>query len=363
MQTQTDQATPLKKLLIMAGGTGGHVFPGLALAEALADHQVETVWLGTQNGMEQKWVTAAKLPFYSIAIQGLRGNGLIGWLKAPLNVLKAWRQARQILKQEAPDCVLGMGGFVCGPGGLAALSLGIPLVLHEQNAIAGLTNKLLAPFAKKVLCAFPQSQFFRAQIEVVGNPVRAGLEAIPTVSQGDHSRPVHLLVLGGSRGALALNEIVPKALALLPESGRPQVIHQTGEKTLAVAQAVYQQAGVSAQVVPFIDDMIAAYAQADLVIARAGALTVSELMAAARPALLVPYPHAVDDHQTANAQALVKVGGGEIIAQSVLTPEGLTEKLQSWLVLSQCEAASQSIRQQAPQKATETIVEILKHLD
>lgn len=352
----------MKKILIMAGGTGGHVFPGLALAEALAQHQVETVWLGTQNGMEQQWVMAAKVPFDTIAIRGLRGNGLKGWLKAPINVTKAWWQARQIIKHQAPDLVLGMGGFVCGPGGLAALSLGIPLVLHEQNAIAGLTNKLLAPFAKKVLCAFPQARFFRANTDVVGNPVRAGLESISPVASGAEDRPIHLLVLGGSRGALALNEMVPAALAMLPESARPKVLHQTGAKTLAAAQQAYQQAGVTAEVVPFIDDMVGAYQQADMVISRAGALTVSELLAAARPALLVPYPYAVDDHQTANANALVEIGGGEVVAQSQLTPSFLLEKLQPWLTLSKCETASQSIRQQAPQKATETIIEKLFNL-
>lgn len=349
----------MKKILIMAGGTGGHVFPGLALAEALAKHQVQTVWLGTENGMEKKWVTDAQLPFNAIAIQGLRGNGWRGWLQAPLNVFKAWRQARQIIKQQAPDLVLGMGGFVCGPGGLAALSLGIPLVLHEQNAIAGLTNKLLAPFAKKVLCAFPQSRFWGAKPELVGNPVRSGLEAIPTVAAEENSRPINLLVLGGSRGALALNEMVPAALALLPQAERPKVVHQTGEKTLLAAQVAYQQAGVVAEVVPFINDMVNAYAQADLVIARAGALTVSELLAAARPALLVPYPYAVDDHQTANAQALVELSGGEVIAQSTLTPEYLANKLKPWLNLPQCAVASQVIRQQAPQNATQTIVEKL----
>lgn len=346
----------MKKILIMAGGTGGHVFPGLALAEALAEHQIETVWLGTQNGMEQQWVSAAKVPFDSIAIKGLRGNGFKGWLKAPFNVIKAWRQARRIIKHQSPDLVLGMGGFVCGPGGLAALSLGIPLVLHEQNAIAGLTNKLLAPFAKKVFCAFPQCRFFLAETDVVGNPVRAGLENIPPVRRSNEVRPISILVLGGSRGALALNEMVPAALALLPESDRPNVRHQTGEKTLSAAQQAYEQAGVAADVVPFIDNMVEAYQQADLVISRAGALTVSELLAAARPALLVPYPYAVDDHQTANAQALVELGGGEVMPQSELTPALLLEKLQPWLDLSKCELASQAIRQQAPQQATETII-------
>lgn len=349
----------MKKILIMAGGTGGHVFPGLALADALADKQVETVWLGTRNGMEKQWVDAAQIPFYTISIKGLRGNGLLGWLKAPFNIFKAWRQARNIIRQEAPDLVLGMGGFVCGPGGLAALSLKKPLVLHEQNATPGLTNKLLAPFAKKVICAFPQTKITGKQVEVIGNPVRRGLENLPVVQA--HS-PRRLLVLGGSRGALALNEMVPKALALLPESLRPQVIHQTGQKTLKQAQSYYQAANVAADVVPFIDDMVSAYQQADLVISRSGALTVSELMAAARPAILVPFPFAVDDHQTTNAQALVDINGGEIFQQADITPELLSEKIQFWMTESQCEAASQSIRALAPHSAKEKIVDVLLKL-
>ncbi|MDG4811805.1 undecaprenyldiphospho-muramoylpentapeptide beta-N-acetylglucosaminyltransferase [Hydrogenovibrio sp. 3SP14C1] len=349
----------MKKILIMAGGTGGHVFPGLVLAEALADKQVKTVWLGTRNGMEKQWVDAANIPFYTISIKGLRGNGLLGWLKAPLNVFKAWRQARRIIRQEAPDLVLGMGGFVCGPGGLAALSLRKPLVLHEQNAIPGLTNKLLAPFAKKVICAFPQTKIKGKQVEVIGNPVRTGLESLPLVQA--HS-PRRLLVLGGSRGALALNEMVPKALALLSESQRPQVIHQTGQKTLDQAQSFYQAANVAAEVVPFIDDMVSAYQQADLVICRSGALTVSELMAAARPAILVPFPFAVDDHQTMNAQALVNLNGGEILQQADMTPELLAARIQFWMADGHCETASQSIKASAQQSAKEKIVDVLLNL-
>ncbi|RUM92914.1 MAG: undecaprenyldiphospho-muramoylpentapeptide beta-N-acetylglucosaminyltransferase [Thiomicrospira sp.] len=346
----------MKKILIMAGGTGGHVFPGLALAEALAEKQVKTVWLGTHNGMEKQWVDAAKIPFYAISISGLRGNGLLGWLKAPFNVFKAWRQARNIIRQEAPDLVLGMGGFVCGPGGLAALSSKKPLVLHEQNAIPGLTNKLLAPFAKKVICAFPQSNIKGPQVEVIGNPVRSGLEILSVVKA--HS-PRQLLVLGGSRGALALNETLPKALSLLPTDQRPQVIHQTGQKTLQQALSNYEAANVAADVVPFIDDMVSAYQQADLVVCRSGALTVSELMAAARPAILVPFPYAVDDHQTANAQALVDLHGGEVLQQADMTPELLAERLQFWMAGHQCETASRSIRESAHHSAKEKIVDVL----
>jgi len=349
----------MKRVLIMAGGTGGHVFPGIAVAQALAKQGVETVWLGTAGGMEKNWVEQAQLPFYAISIKGLRGNGLIGWLKAPFNIARAWWQARKIILQTQPDLVLGMGGFVCGPGGLAALSLGKKLVLHEQNAIPGLTNKLLAPFAKRVICAFPQHKIQGRQVVQLGNPVREGLETLPTVTP---HHPRQLLVVGGSRGALALNETVPKALALLPPDARPWVRHQTGEKTLGAAQQAYAEAGVEAEVVPFIDDMVQAYREADLVICRSGALTVSELMAAARPAIMVPYPHAVDDHQTANAEALVALKGGEVIQQTELTPERLVQGLQHWLDETVCRDASESIRAGAPKAATEHIVAELEQV-
>ncbi len=347
----------MSKVLIMAGGTGGHVFPGIALAEALKAQGVKVVWMGTLGGMEVTWVEKANIPFHAISIKGLRGNGLLGWLKAPLNVSRAWLQAKQIIKQEQPDLVLGMGGFVCGPGGLAAKSLGIPLVLHEQNAIPGLTNKLLAPFARLVITAFPPETLKGKNVVTIGNPVRAGLESLPAV---ENTQPCHLLVLGGSRGALALNEILPQALALMAENDRPVITHQAGGKTLERANQAYQATGMRANVVPFIDDMLKAYATADMVLCRSGALTVSELMASARPAIMVPYQHAVDDHQTANAMALQKIGGGEIIQQSDLTPQLLAKHLTEWCQDSEKRAlASQSIRAQAETKATEKIVERL----
>jgi UDP-N-acetylglucosamine--N-acetylmuramyl-(pentapeptide) pyrophosphoryl-undecaprenol N-acetylglucosamine transferase len=353
----TQQSPKNKKVLIMAGGTGGHVFPGIALAEALKQQNVDVEWLGTDGGMEETWVKNAGIPLHNISIKGLRGNGLKGWLKAPFNITKAWSQAKTIMQTVKPDLVLGMGGFVCGPGGLAAKSLGIPLVLHEQNAIPGLTNKLLTPLSQLVITAFPQQKLKGKQVITIGNPVRAGLEDIEAV---ENTQPCHLLVLGGSRGALALNETLPKALALMDEAIRPVVKHQTGEKTLAQAKEAYEQAGMQADVVPFIDNMQLAYASADMLLCRSGALTISELMACARPAIMVPYPHAVDDHQTANAQALVDLEGGEIIQQSELTPERLAQALTEW-----CENpakrvnASQSIRALAKTEATEKIVEKL----
>ena len=349
-----------KKILIMAGGTGGHVFPGIALAEGLQKHEVEVCWLGTLGGMEKRWVEQAEIPFFQIRIKGLRGNGWQGWLKAPFNVLRAWWQARQVMRRIRPDLVLGMGGFVCGPGGLAAKSLGIPLVLHEQNAIPGLTNKLLAPLATRVITAFPQQIIKGKHVVKIGNPVRSGLEQLAPLSI---RQPCRLLVLGGSRGALALNQTVPQALARIKPSQRPVVIHQTGEKTLAEAKQAYQKAGVEAEVLPFIDDMQSAYQEADMLVCRAGALTVSELMACARPAIMVPYPHAVDDHQTANAQALVDLSGGEVIAQSELTAERLARALESWChdVEKRLEA-SRSIREGAPMQVKEKIIQLLLEL-
>lgn len=352
-----------KNVLIMAGGTGGHVFPGIAIAKELQKQQlngapVQTHWLGTVGGMEKNWVEQAQIPFSEIKIRGLRGNGLLGWLKAPFNVWRAYRQAKKIMQQIQPDLVLGMGGFVCGPGGLAAKSLKIPLVIHEQNAIPGFTNRLLSTRADLVMQAFPtianspQNFPMKANCQLFGNPVREGLEQIDTVPE---NAPCRLLVLGGSRGAQALNQTVPQALAILKNEFDISVVHQTGEKTLNEAKATYRQAGVEGEIMPFIDDMQQAYSQATLLICRSGALTVSELMAAARPAIMVPYPHAVDDHQTANAQALVDIGGGEIIQQTELDAEVLAQALREWCQDNRRAQASQSIRQQAATLAREKI--------
>ncbi|HBQ44449.1 MAG TPA: undecaprenyldiphospho-muramoylpentapeptide beta-N-acetylglucosaminyltransferase [Thiomicrospira sp.] len=354
----------MKKIMIMAGGTGGHVFPGIALAEEFKKQNIETCWLGTEGGMEKEWVMQANIPFATISIKGLRGNGLKGWLFAPLNILKAFFQARKIIKKEQPDLVLGMGGFVCGPGGLATKSLGIKLAIHEQNAIPGLTNKLLAKIANLVITAFPQDKITSKNLLQIGNPVRAGLQDIAVLT-APKNQPFNILILGGSRGALALNKTLPLALSLLNKKLNFSVLHQTGVKTLTEAESFYQQAGLLEQenikIVPFIDNMIEAYQHADLVICRSGALTVSELMAAARPAIMVPYPYAVDDHQTANAQALVAMGGGEIIQQIDLTAERLAGKIANWLLDSNIKA-SENIRKQASIDAHLKIVKVLKEL-
>ncbi len=342
--------------MIMSGGTGGHVFPGIALAKSLHKQGVQVVWLGTEGGMEQKWVKEAEIPFYKLTIKGLRGKGLIGWLTAPLNVAQAWWQARKIMQSIQPNLVLGMGGFVCGPGGLAAKWLGITLVLHEQNAVPGLTNRLLAPLAQQIITAFAQNKITGSKVLQLGNPVREGLEDLPLVSP---QSPFRVLIIGGSRGALALNEQVPKAFALIPIHQRPKILHQTGEKTLQQALTSYQKAGVEAEVVAFIDDMVGAYKQADLVVCRAGALTVSELMATARPAIMIPFPFAVDDHQTANAKALVDIGGAEVLQQSILTPKILSQKLILWLDKNKLTAASENIRKKSLLQATEKITQVL----
>lgn len=348
------QNNQLTHIVIMAGGTGGHVFPGIALAEAFAQKGITTHWLGTQGGLEVNWVKQAGLPFSAISIKGLRGNGLKGWLMAPINIWRAFIQARRILKQQAPGLVIGMGGFVCGPGGLAARSLGIDLYLHEQNAIAGLTNRLLLPFAKRMFCGFEPQNLSSNKLEVIGNPVRASIEAVPPL---ETSQPAKILVIGGSRGAQALNQTLPAALALIPEVQRPSVLHQTGKNSVESTRQAYHQVGVEAQVEAFIEDMALAYRQASLVVARSGALTIAELMASARPAILVPFPFAVDDHQTANAQVMQDLQAGSVIQQVNLTPDYLAEQIQYWLQAGVAVQASNKLRQQANLGAANALVE------
>lgn len=306
-------------ILIMAGGTGGHVFPALAVARELQARGARISWLGTQAGIEARLVPAHDLPLHTIDVAGLRGKGMLSWLTAPLRLLRACMQAFAVLRQLSPQLVIGMGGFAAGPGGLAAWLQRRPLLIHEQNAAAGLTNRTLAWLAGTVLQAFPHTFAPRHHGVTVGNPVRADILALPAPAQrwADRDGAIRLLVLGGSGGALAINERVPAALAQLDVAERPQVRHQAG-RTLTQAEAAYAEHDVEADVSAFIDDMAAAYAWADVVICRSGALTVAELAAAGLPALLVPYPHAVDDHQSANAAWLVDAGAATMIRQSEL---------------------------------------------
>ncbi len=325
--------TATAPIVILAGGTGGHVFPALAVAEQLRARGVPVVWIGTHRGLEAKLAPQAGIPLEWIDVTGLRGHGWRRRLTAPLMLAQALLQAGAILRRLRPRLVLGMGGFASGPGGLMARLLGIPLVVHEQNALAGLTNRWLSRLADRVLEAFPGSFPPPRRALAVGNPVRAGIAALPEPAQrwAGRTGPSRLLVVGGSQGALALNQLAPAALALIPAAHRPAVWHQAGGALQAVTAEAYAAAGVSVHLQPFIDDMAAAYGWADLVLCRAGALTIAELAAAGVGAILVPFPHAVDDHQTANARFLEKSGAAVIAPQAELTPASLAALLQTLL--------------------------------
>jgi UDP-N-acetylglucosamine--N-acetylmuramyl-(pentapeptide) pyrophosphoryl-undecaprenol N-acetylglucosamine transferase len=316
-------------ILIMAGGTGGHVFPALAIARALRADAHEVVWLGTRRGLEARVVPAAGFPVEWIDASGLRGKGLVTWLLAPGRLLLALAQSLAVMRRRRPAAVLGMGGFVTGAGGVAAWLTRRPLVIHEQNAVAGLSNRLLARLAREVLAAFPDSFPAGVHARCVGNPVREDILALPPPRERFAARAgrARLLVLGGSSGALALNEIVPAAVARLPVELRPELWHQAGERTLASAEAAYARAGVSVRLSAFIEDVASAYAWADLIVCRAGAITIAELAAAGVGAILVPFPHAVDDHQARNAAWLVRTGAAQVIRQEALDAELLAARL------------------------------------
>jgi UDP-N-acetylglucosamine--N-acetylmuramyl-(pentapeptide) pyrophosphoryl-undecaprenol N-acetylglucosamine transferase len=312
--------------MIMAGGTGGHVFPGLAVAEILRARDRTVVWLGTERGLEATLVPARGIELERIAIAGVRGRGVLAWLAAPFRIAWSVLQAFTILRRRRPGAVLGLGGFAAGPGGLAAWLARRPLVIHEQNAVAGTTNRLLGRLASRVFEAFPGSFPRSAGALMIGNPVRASIVAVGAARRPEVGTPPHLLVLGGSQGALALNRSVPAALAQLPAAERPIVRHQAG-RSLEEAERAYREAGVAADAVGFIEDMADAYAWADIVIARAGALTLAELAAAGVGAILVPYPHAIDDHQAKNARHFAAAGAAIIVPQSELEPARLAEEL------------------------------------
>lgn len=344
------------KIMIAAGGTGGHVFPGLAVAQVLRDRGHQVVWMGTPDSFEARTVPKYGIEVRLVRVKGLRGKGALSWFGAPLRLLRALRDALGVVRAERPDVLLGMGGFAAGPGGLAAWLTRRPLVIHEQNSIAGLTNRLLARLARRVLESFPGT-FARA--EAVGNPVRAGFAELADPAQrvGGRAAPGQLLVIGGSLGARALNEMVPAALALLPPAQRPLARHQGG-RTVEAAQAAYAKHQVAGEVTAFIDDMPAAFAWADLVICRAGASTVAELAAAGCAALLVPYPHAVDDHQTRNGQYLVDAGAALMVPEDILTPPLLAEMLGGLLERrEQLAAMGQAARKAAWPHAVEAIAD------
>lgn len=313
----------------MAGGTGGHVFPALAVAEELRVQGVEVIWMGTRQGLEADVVLRAGFEMEWVSISGLRGKGLASWLLAPFKLAWAMTQSLAIIMHRRPMMVLGMGGFVTGPGGFVACLLRKPLVIHEQNALAGMTNRWLSRCAAKVLEAFPGT--FPAQTKVVatGNPVRAEIIALPPPERrmAERSGKLRILVVGGSLGAQAFNQTVPECIKGMMPDRQPEVWHQAGRRHIDAARESYQRAGIAARVEPFIEDMAAAYAWADLVLCRAGALTISELAAAGVASILVPYPYAVDDHQTHNAAYLVKEGAALLLPQSQLSTETLRAAL------------------------------------
>jgi len=347
------------RVMIMAAGTGGHIFPGLAVARALIASGAEVSWLGTPHGLENRLVPAAGLTLDRIGITGLRGRGLGGWLAAPLRVLRAMLQARAIFRRRRPQCVLSMGGYVAGPGGLMARLMGVPLVIHEQNALAGLTNRLLRPLARRSLSGFPG---VLKDAEHCGNPVREDILALPAPAERAAGRRgrLRVLVVGGSQGSAALGEIVPRALALLAANERPQVLHQGGRQHAATLDN-YARSGVEAEVVEFIDDMAAAWAEADLAICRAGALTIAELAAAGVAALLVPFPYAVDDHQTANARFLTEAGAAWLVPEAELTPEHLSARLrglQRGELTAMADKARALARPDAVERVAQTCLEV-----
>ncbi|HRN31284.1 MAG TPA: undecaprenyldiphospho-muramoylpentapeptide beta-N-acetylglucosaminyltransferase [Comamonas denitrificans] len=317
-----------KTALVMAGGTGGHIFPGLAVAQALREQGWNVHWLGAPGSMEERLVPPQGFPLETIDFSGVRGKGLLTLALLPLRLLRAFAQAWAVVRRVRPDVVIGLGGYISFPGGMMATLAGKPLILHEQNSVAGMANKVLANVASRVFCAFPNAL---PGAQWVGNPLRqAFLQQPPPAERfAGRSGPLRILVVGGSLGAKALNDTVPQALALIPPEQRPQVRHQSGAKQMQALQASYAAAGVQAELTPFIDDTASAYAQADLVICRAGASTVTELAAVGAAAIYVPFPHAVDDHQTTNARFVVDAGGGWVVQQTALSPEKLAHMIQN----------------------------------
>jgi UDP-N-acetylglucosamine--N-acetylmuramyl-(pentapeptide) pyrophosphoryl-undecaprenol N-acetylglucosamine transferase len=312
----------------MAGGTGGHIFPGLAVAESLREAGWRVHWLGVPGNMESQWVPQRGFAFEPVEFGGVRGKGIVSLALLPMRLLIAFWQSIQVVRRVKPDVVVGLGGYITFPGGMMSVLLGKPLVLHEQNSVAGMANRVLAGVADCIFTAFPN---VLKKAVWVGNPLRQDFLNKPAPAErfAGRSGPLKLWVVGGSLGAQALNEIVPKALALLPEHKRPVVVHQSGAKQIDALRANYEKAGVQAELTPFIEDTAEAFAQADVIICRSGASTVTEIAAIGAAAIYVPFPFAVDDHQTTNAQFLVAQGGGWLMPQADLTPESLAARLES----------------------------------
>ena len=349
-----------RSILIMAGGTGGHIFPALAVADCLRTQGWHITWLGARNSMEAELVPKHGYEMVWVRFSGLRGKGLLRQLLLPLNLLVAFAQSAAALLHHRPDVVLGMGGYITFPGGIMAALLRKPLLIHEQNSIAGLSNKVLARLAARVMSGFPN---VLPQAEWCGNPVRDSIAALPEpqVRYATRSGVLNLLVVGGSLGAKAINECVPKALALLPPAARPKVLHQTGKQHFSAVQSAYQQANVAGEVQPFLDDMAQHYAWADIVICRAGALTIAELAAAGVASILIPFPFAVDDHQTSNARFLGDHKAAVLLPQTKLDPGTLADLLRDMTrehALKMAQAARKLAKPGAAQRVAQVCAEL-----
>ncbi|WP_122509363.1 undecaprenyldiphospho-muramoylpentapeptide beta-N-acetylglucosaminyltransferase [Pseudomonas viridiflava] len=345
-------------VLIMAGGTGGHVFPALACAREFQSRGYKVHWLGTPRGIENELVPQAGLTLHLINVTGLRGKGRLSLLKAPLMLFKALMQARKVVRELKPVCVVGFGGYVTGPGGLAAKLAGVPLIIHEQNAVAGTANRSLASFASRVCEAFPDTFAASNKRRTTGNPVRVEL-FLETPRQALAGRKARLLVLGGSLGAEPLNKLLPEALAQLPVDIRPEVFHQAGKNHDEITAERYRNVGVEAQVAPFIQNMAQAYSWADLVVCRAGALTISELAAAGLPSLLIPLPHAIDDHQSRNADYLAREGAAFVMPQATTGVAEMAARLKEVLMQpEQLNSMARTARRLAKPDATNTVVDV-----
>ncbi|HEV3105628.1 MAG TPA: undecaprenyldiphospho-muramoylpentapeptide beta-N-acetylglucosaminyltransferase [Trinickia sp.] len=353
-------ATPQRTLMVMAGGTGGHVFPGLAVAHRMRAWGWRVVWLGNPSGMEASLVPKHGIPMEYVRFGGVRGKGMKTKLMLPLNLLRACLESRRALRRVQPDVVLGMGGYITFPAGVMTALTGRPLVLHEQNSVAGLANKVLSKLARRVLVAFPGTL---PSAEWTGNPLRDEIThaAHPAQRYAGRSGALNVLVVGGSLGAAALNEVVPRALAKLAPEERPRIVHQAGAKHIDALRANYAAAGFEpgehVQLVPFIDDMATAYADADLVICRSGAMTIAEVAAVGVAALFVPFPHAVDNHQTTNAEFLAQKGGAVVVQQRDLSPDKLADWLRSQTRASLAEMAERA-RALAKPDATDRVAQV-----
>lgn len=362
-------SSALGTVLIMAGGTGGHVFPALSIARNLHERGYRTEWLGTQVGIETQVLAATDIPLHYIKARGLRGKSVVSLLTAPFMIVNAIVQSMRVVNQVKPCCVLGMGGYVTGPGGVAARLLGKPLLIHEQNAIAGFSNRLLARLAVRVMEAFPGTFSASKKVVCTGNPVRREIASIGAEPRGrtESSSAIRVLVLGGSLGAVAINRLIPETLKIVAHDAELEIWHQAGKKNLEQTLSVYAECAVAVneqcKVVPFIEDMAAAYQWADLVICRAGATTISELAAAGRASILIPFPHAVDDHQTKNAQSLSDFGAAILVQQDSLDAEKLASILMRFIANTNelddmAEKAKQAAKLNACDMVTNECIEV-----